>query len=321
MNEEYPKAYAVFNKDEHIRFLSTSGGIFSLLAEYMIKNGAVVYGAAFDDHFSVTHIRVADYEGIAKLRGSKYPQSQVLNCYKSAKRDLDDGKTVFFTGTPCQIAGLKNFIGKNKNIDNLYTLDFVCHGVASDMLWRDYVTGLEKNGEIKNIIFKYKYKGWKKWYFRVDYKDGRYWQRRGHMTSFMNSYISYANIRPSCYECHFKGLHRVSDFTISDCWGIGEQDKLMNDNRGLSALLLQNERAVKIFEQISEFAKYKKYDARALMEGNWTTFKSVKPNKVRTEFFAYVNKNSGQKGLKKFFSPTVKRWIGYYIKRIKGTEK
>lgn len=321
MNDTYPIAYAAYNKNLDIRLKSTSGGIFTVLAEYFINNyQAAVYGAAFDTEFEVRHIRVDNINDLEKLRGSKYPQSHVGYTFKFVKKDLEEGKTVFFIGTPCQILALKNFL--KKDYDNLYTMDFVCHGVASDSVWRAYVNLLEKkHGEIQSIVFKKKLKGWKKWYFNVDYKDGSHWSKRGYLTWFMNSYLTYTNIRPSCYECTFKGLKRASDFTISDCWGIGEQDNTMNDNKGLSALLIQNERAKNIFNEISKNIRYKEYDAFKLMEGNWTTFKPVPVNPIRKEFFDCVEKESAEVALEKYFKPSIRMMSRYYLLRLRGKEK
>lgn len=316
----YPIAYAVYHNNPSIRKVSTSGGVFTALAEYFICNfEGVVYGASFSEDFNVYHIRIDSVEGLGKLRGSKYPQSLMLDSYKRAKSDLDNDLMVLFVGTPCQIAGLKGFLGKD--YDNLFCLDFVCHGVASDKVWRDYVKKLNSKGDISDIIFKYKYRGWKKWYFRVNYENGNFWQRRGYLTKFMHSYLSYANIRPSCYECKFKGIKHNSDFTISDCWGVAENDKSINDNNGLSALLIQNDRAREIFENISSILTYKKFDVDELMEGNWTTYFSVPKNEYRDVFFKYVSMTDGYKALKKYFSPGVVMWIKYYALKFLGYEK
>lgn len=319
IKEEFPVAYAAYNKDINIRKESTSGGIFTVIAEYLISNKrAIVYGAAFDSYFNVEHIRVDSKEDLMLLRGSKYPQSIIDDCYKRVKNDLDDGRVVLFVGSPCQVAGLKSFM-KYEN-RNLYTIDFVCHGVASALIWREYLKEIQKKGKIKNIIFKYKYKGWKNWYFRVEYEK-KVWQRRGNLTSFMRSYLCHANIRPSCYECRFKGLKHISDFTISDCWGVAEQDSAINDNMGLSALLLQNERAIEIYRCIIKDIVTKKFEANTLMKKNWTTFRSVQKPSIRYVFFKRAIIDSSIKALKIYFSPSIKRWIVYYIDRLKGIEK
>ena len=256
MSEElFPTAYACYNKDINIRLDSTSGGVFTAISKYIIETQqGIVYGAAFDEKFKVTHFSAEDIESLEKFRGSKYPQSHIGLVYKSVKENLDYNRIVLFAGTPCQVAGLKSFL--QKDYDNLYCIDLVCHGVASPKIWNGYLEKLKKKGNIKRIVFRNKYRGWKKWYFMVDYGDN-FFRRRGGMTEFMRSYLSYANIRPSCYNCHFKGLIHKSDFTISDCWGIGESDIEMNDNQGLSALLIQTTKAKALFVEIKNELRFK----------------------------------------------------------------
>jgi len=316
----FPVAYACYNKDLQTRLDSTSGGAFTTLATYFLKEkDAVIFGAAFDRNCNVKHIRVDTLDDLGRLRGSKYPQSNVCNSFLEAKAALDSGRAVFYTGTPCEIAGLKNFLGRK--YENLFTMDFVCHGVGSDLVWRGYNGQFKNKGEIKKITFKAKTHGWKKWYFKVDYQNGNVWQRRGSMTIFMRSYLSYANIRPSCFECHFKGLQRTSDFTISDCWGVAESNQNINDNKGLSALLLQNDRALLIFDVIKDNLEYLGYDAEELMAGNWTAVKSVKANPIRERFFTDAFEIGTIESLKKHFKPSAKNWIRYYYNRLKGKEK
>lgn len=315
----FPKAYACYNKDIDIRSQSTSGGVFTLVAQYIIENlNGIVCGAAFDKDFKVHHICVESVNELAKLRGSKYPQSSIGDCYKEIKLFLEQGKTVLFTGTPCQTQGLLMFL--NKHYDNLWCMDFVCHGVASSKIWSNYLESFKDKGEIQNIEFKNKIKGWKKWHIMISYSDHS-WYQRGCMNKFMKSYLEYANIRPSCYGCQFKGLARNIDFTISDCWGIGEKDKEMNDNNGLSAFLIQNVRSESMFEEICKELEYKEYNAADLMRGNWTMFKSVSQNENRTNFFRLSKEDSATTALNKYFSPSVKDWIVYYIKRLLGKEK
>lgn len=316
----FPRAYAAYNKDIDIRNVSTSGGVFSIFASYFIKSGGCVFGAAFDDKFNVVHIEIDKIEDIGKLRGSKYPQSSMGSIFISVKKKLEENKLVLFSGTPCQIEGLKLFL-YNTNQEKLFCMDFVCHGVASKLLWREYVNELNKSGKIENIVFKSKLKGWKKWYFKVQYRGGEVYQIRGSMNMFMRSYLEYCNIRPSCYECKFKGLKRVADFTISDCWGIAEKNKMINDNKGLSAVIIQNERAMDIFEKVKDYMVSIEYDPMILMNGNWTMFKSVVKNPVRTKFFESINDVGVIDSLTYFFRPSYKKWIKYYIYRFIGKEK
>lgn len=318
-NKNYPIAFACYNKNLDIRMQSTSGGVFTAIATYVIEElHGMVYGAAFDEEYNVQHIGVSSVEGLSKLRGSKYSQSNIGNTYIEIKEHLDNGKVILFTGTPCQVYGLKMFLKKEYN--NLYCMDFVCHGVASEKVWRAYVDTLKRKGNLKGITFKSKVKGWKKWYFRASYDDKVY-QMRGALNTFMRSYLSYCNIRPSCFECKFKGLQRSSDFTISDCWGIAEMNKEINDDKGLSALLLQNEKAEKVFECIKNEVQYLEYPAEILMEGNWTTIKSIKPNAIYDKFFKSVREDGAEYALNKYFKPTFKSWLKYYFLRLLGKEK
>lgn len=318
-NKKYPIAYACYNKDLNIRLQSTSGGIFTVLAEYVILElYGVVFGAAFDESYKVHHIRVDRINELGKLRGSKYPQSHMGNCYKEVKELLLNGKIVLFTGTPCQVNALHCFL--NKQYDNLICMDFICHGVASPKIWEEYLIECKDRDNIQQIVFKDKIKGWKKWHIMIRYVDHT-WYQRGYMNPFMKSYLEYANIRPSCFSCQFKGLVRNSDFTISDCWGVAESNRRINDNKGLSAFLIQNEKGEQIFKKIYNQLVFEQYNTGELMEGNWTTFKSVTENLNRTSFFKTSINIGTKSALNKFFKPTFKEWIRYYTLRLLGKEK
>ena len=215
----FPRAYACYNKNSEIRMQSTSGGAFTCIATYFINQyNADIYGAAFNQNLEVIHMCISSVEDLGKLRGSKYPQSEIGDSYIEIKEKLLRGKTVLFVGTPCQIEALHQFL--EHNFESLWTMDFVCHGVASNKIWRDYISNNEHQGRLKNIVFKYKYRGWKKWYVKKEYV-AKTTYIRGSMDIFMRSFLRNTNVRPSCYKCSFKGLKRTSDFTISDCWGIG----------------------------------------------------------------------------------------------------
>ena len=160
-NNHFPMAYACYNKNEEIRMESTSGGIFSLLGEYVIqKRNGVVCGAIFDENFIVSHIVVDNIAELGKMRGSKYPQSNIGNCYRKIKSYLQQNITVLFTGTPCQIEGLLSYLGKKD--ENLILMDFICHGVASPGIWNRYLEECKNIKHIVSIRFKDKIKGWKK---------------------------------------------------------------------------------------------------------------------------------------------------------------
>lgn len=312
-----PVAYACYNKDLKIRMSSTSGGMFTIIAEYIFKMNGVVYGAAFDDEFNVCHKRVTSSSELEALRGSKYPQSRMTNVYKNIKKDLENGP-VLFVGTPCQNAALSKYIDIEN--ENLWTIDFVCHGVGSPGIWSEYLDGYEKRDKIKSIFFKSKDVSWKKWRFKVEYVN-KTKQIRGYMNPYMRSFLTYTNIRPSCYECHFKGIIRNTDFTISDCWGIGEEDKELNDDKGLSALLIHTERGLRLFKSVQDRIEKKQYDPYILMEGNFTAFRSVKKPDDRKAFFEYAQTHDFKKALKKYYVPSILGWLKYFLLCLIGEEK
>ena len=239
-------------------------------------------------------------------------------CYREVRGLLEQGRMVLFSGTPCQVAGLYQYLGKK--YDNLFCVDFICHGVASPGVWQGYLSECRKRNEIQEIVFKDKIKGWQWWYVKIQYRDHT-WYRRGTMEPFMRSYLNYANIRPSCYQCRFKGLKRISDFTISDCWGAGERNKRLNDNRGLSALLLQNEKAEKAFDVIKNCMIYEEYDPDTLMKGNWTAYRSVTAHANRADFFCLFADRGAKTALREYFVPNLITWMKYYLRRFMGKDE
>lgn len=283
---ELPVAYAGFCRDEKIRSASTSGGIFSVIARHVIEvKKGYVFGVKFDENFNVEYGMTDNLNGIKKFRGSKYPQAETKKIYSSVKKILDGGRSVLFSGLPCQIEALRSFLGKD--FPNLYLLDIVCMGVASPGLWNEY--RLKNYPDAEEIKFKDKVDGWKNWKIKITTKKKIFYRTRFE-DSYMEGFLRKKNIRPSCFDCRFRGLSRSSDFTISDCWGIGEQSAL-NDDKGLSAILLHSEKAKKIFDEIKNELIFEEYDPILLMEGNWSVFKSADAHPDRKEFFYSMYKN------------------------------
>ena len=281
--DEQQRAYACYNKDESIRAQSTSGGIFSVIAEYFIKNKqGIVYGAAFDKDFNVVCERTDTEDGLEAFRGSKYVQSRLEYTYREIEQLLLEKKYVLFSGMPCQIEALKSFLGRE--YQNLFTMDMVCFGIGSPLLWQHYLCEFHDKEKIEKFVFKDKKEGWKHWKIKVvEAGKETYYERKDNL--YMNSYLKKVNIRPSCFNCKFKGLDRKSDVTIADCWGIGEENQKLNDDRGLSALLVHTNKAQKLFEAIKDKVRYEEYEPSELMEGNWATTCTVEKNNLRKRFF------------------------------------
>lgn len=251
-NETEPLVYAAINNDEAVRMQSSSGGIFTLIAEYVLARGGVVFGACFDCDWNVIHDYTETKEGLAIFRGSKYVQSNVGNSFTQVKTFLDSGREVLFSGTPCQVAGLKNYL--RKPYSNLLTVDLVCHGVPSPEVWRKYlqeticrVYGIKKNklevnpGDyISDISFRAKDKGWKKYNVKIIFRDGKVEMMPFFENPYMNVFLSDLSLRPSCYACPAK-LHNVqSDITLADFWGVNRINPDIDDDKGCGLILIHN---------------------------------------------------------------------------------
>ncbi len=231
------EVYAAANPDEYVRERSSSGGIFSLIAEYVIGQGGVVFGAAFDEKWNVVHSYAETLDGIEKFRGAKYVQSGIGSSYIDAERFLKAGRLVMFSGTPCQIAGLKSFL--RKGYGNLLAVDCVCHGVPSPGIFKEYIAD-ESNGKpISGISFRDKKNGWKNYNVTLSYKMLNV-SREHNEDSYMRGFLGDLYLRPSCYDCRFREGRSGSDITLGDFWGIDKIRPELDDDKGLSLVIVNN---------------------------------------------------------------------------------
>ena len=297
------KVYAAKNLNEEIRRQSSSGGIFTLLAEQVIQEGGVVFGARFDENWEVKHDYTETIEGLAVFRGSKYVQSRIEDSYRKAEIFLKQGKKVLFSGTPCQIAGLKRFL--RKEYEELLTVDFVCHGVPSPGVWRKYLKETvarmcdknsvstdpisTENAHVERISFRDKSSGWKKYSFALTLSATTRSGSKNTVSlcevfpqnSFMKGFLADLYLRPSCYACAAKCGKSGSDMTIGDLWGapsiIGNDD----DNKGTS-LILVNKDGCKLGASLW----MKEIDCQAALTYNPAIERSVRIPKRRVSFYA-----------------------------------
>lgn len=236
-----------------------------MLAEETINNGGIVFGAAFNEKWEVEHILVDNTTDLKRLRGSKYVQSNVGNSYTVAEKFLKDGKEVLFSGTPCQIAGLKRFL--RKEYKNLKTVDFVCHGVPSPWVWKKYLGEVCHANNIENITdiqFRNKAEGWKKFSLQITYtgNDGkeRIFREPLNENLYMRCFLGDLCLRPSCYSCPARSGKSGSDFTIADLWGAQDICPEIDDDKGLSLVLVRKECTLPPFKKTeipySEAQKY-----------------------------------------------------------------
>ncbi len=246
------KAYAAQTSNLDVRLKSSSGGIFTELANYIISKGGVVFGAATNKDLSISHKVIDKVEDLELLRGSKYVQSSIGNSYEDAKKILTQGRLVLFTGTPCQISGLLSFLGKK--YDNLYTQDIICHGVPSPLAWQSYVKAREAKARSNAtaVCFRYKNSGWRSFSLQMEFENGKSYVSSLYDDPYMKGFLKNLYLRPSCYECAFKGLERSSDITLADFWGIENVAPDIDDNCGTSLVIINTEAGHQILNSISE---------------------------------------------------------------------
>ena len=232
--------YAAFNKNEEVRMQSSSGGVFTALAESIIKEGGVVFGARFNEDWEVVHDYVETVEGLSAFRGSKYVQSRIGCTFSQAEQFLKQGRKVLFSGTPCQIAGLKLFL--RKEYENLLSVDFICHGVPSPRVWNDYKAYVEQkyHGKIEKIDFRNKERfGWSDHWETVTING-----KEHDSQVYMKMFYEHTFLREACYVCPYKNLQRIS---IADAWGVETANPEFDDNRGVSLVLINTQKGEKWF--------------------------------------------------------------------------
>lgn len=315
--ENTPKAYAVKNKNEEVREKSSSGGMFSLLAEKVLQDGGVVFGVAFDENWQLKHIYVENIEDLQIFRGSKYLQSIVGETYSKLKDFLIEGRKVMYTGTPCQIEGLKSYLGKE--YENLFTQDIICHGVPSPKVHERYLKYLRdkyKTKNIKNIIHRTKINGWKNWCVNIKFDNSEYIKAH-EQDPYMQAFLRNTSLRESCYNCQFKKKHRISDITLADFWGIENVAPEMDDDRGTSLVIINSEKGKKIFEQIKDKINYKQVDFEEAIRYNPSMTTSVKPDPNREKFFDNLDKMPFDELVKKYtYTPSIFKRILWKVKRV-----
>lgn len=250
LNLDKPLAYGARHKNMKEVETSRSGAAFIALSDYILEHGGVVYGAGYADHFRVVHKRATTKEERDEFKGSKYVQSDMNSIFRQVKKDLRNGLTVLFSGTPCQTSGLNSYIGK-KLRENLYLVDIVCHGVPGPYLWRDYLNYLEKiqGSPIVWVNFRDKQKyGWRAHLESFIFKNGG-----GGKMSFTYLFYKHIMFRQSCGKCHFCNTRRPSDITIADFWGWEKTDPEINkDDKGLSLVLVNTEKGKFLFDAVKE---------------------------------------------------------------------
>ena len=283
-------SYAAINKDEKIRADSSSGGLFSAIAEAVMKENGVVFGASFSDDFSVLTKPVDVVENLSHLQGSKYVQSRIGDSYKRALSLLETGRLVFFTGTPCQIGGLYSYL--NKDYNNLLTADLICHGVPSPKVWKKYLEYRRKvaKSDIAHISFRQKKYGWNKYSMYFGFCNNTAYLSEHDDDPFMKCFLGDYCLRPSCYYCKYKTEKRYADITLADFWGIESIYPEMFDDKGTSLIILHSLKGQKCLDSISDKLILREYPYDDIQKYNSAYLKSVDEPNERQYFFKMIEK-------------------------------
>lgn len=291
-------AYACHSNDEENRLNSSSGGLFFHLGLYVLGLNGVVFGARFDKDWNVCMDYTEDIEGLKSFRGSKYVQADTKQSYQQVKSFLKDGRFVLYSGTPCQIAGLKSYL--RKQYDNLICVDFICHGVPSPLIWKKYLyemthdkMRIQKSEDITNIEFRNKSHGWKKIFFSIYYRtlsgSIKQYLKYAFRDDYMRLFLFDFSLRESCYDCQFKEGKSGSDLTIADFWSIENVFPEMDDNRGISSIIVHTAKGNECFDAISGDITYKKVDIEIIKRYNAAYTKSAKMPEGRYDMFSEVH--------------------------------
>lgn len=308
-------AYAAYARDDKEHSTSSSGGIFAVLARYFLCNGGYICGAAFDETVTLKHVLTNKEEDLKKIKGTKYVQSELGSTYQKIKDLLEKETPVLFSGTPCQVAGLRSFLGKQ--YDDLLTVDLICHGVPSPAVFRKYLLEIGGNNSVQNMSFRDKTNGMSDVYLTFDLSNGEVVRERYSDSEYIKGFIQNLTIRPSCFRCRFKGLNRCSDITIGDYWGLNDYHPEMITEMGTSAALVHNKQGQKYFDLVKDDLRYEKSKPENIAFWNICLEQSVEYNPSREEFFKRLEAMTIKENINKLYKTPEKKTVKIsFAKRV-----
>ena len=297
--KEEPKVcYSIMANDE-IRKNSASGGLFAVIAEEYLKNGGYVCGAAFTDDFrQVNHIIIDKKQDLIKLQNSQYVQSNIGGVFSEIKKLLDNNKEVLFGGTPCQVAGLDSFLGKN--YDNLLTLDLVCHGIPSPQVWEKYINEIADGKIVRTLSFRNKLKRWGSPYeLIIDFQNNTKFKEPCFSNIYYRSFFEHLILNESCYNCKYSNLQRPADITIGDFWGINNYDSSLDDGLGTSLAIANSSKGKSIIQKLkNSFKTFQEIPIQYALNNNPRLSVSSERNLKNKDFVEKLNLSSITKNLK-----------------------
>lgn len=312
-DEDVVAVLAGYSHNRDIRLTSSSGGVFTHLAEEVLKRNGVVFGVAMQKSQAVI-CAVENIEEIPKLRGSKYVQSRVGNAYRQVEKYLKEGRLVLFSGTPCQIAGLYRVL--KKEYMRLITVDFVCHGISSPQVLEKYLKERGNGKRISEIVFRDKTEGWNKFSMKIKWEDHTVSRASMEEDLYLQSFLKNLNLRSSCFSCKFRKIHRRSDITLGDLWGADEVVNGWTEDLGYSLILIQSKKGKELLESIKEKIVAVPVELSQVMLHNASLTTSPWDEYSRDLFFKNLKKYDLQRCISKAETNGIKKKAGRKIWKI-----
>lgn len=296
--EGFPLTYVARNRDDGIRQSSTSGGLFHALASHVLAADGCVCGAVFDGQFRVRHIVSDSPDDLRRMMGSKYAQSDMGMCYRDIRALLTDGRTVLFSGCPCQVAGLRAYLGRE--YPGLILVELVCHGIPGAEMLRTYISMREKQhgAKLSRLEFRNKDGGWHRSAVRMEFENGKVYRAPITEDAYMNGFLHSYMLKPCCYNCRFRNFSAGCDLALGDFWGAEVMPTWQDDNRGTSAVLVNTEKGLALLEQLPLIKQPCPLDD--IVRYNRNLICSSQPHPQREAFYAYAAEKGYEAAIRHF---------------------
>ena len=316
-DEGDPVAFAAKSENDPMRMRSSSGGVFYELADQMLRDGGYVCGAVFDEEFHVKHILSNAKEDMLRMMGSKYAQSDVGYCYREVKDVLEKGCKVLFSGCPCQVAGLRTFLGKE--YPNLVLVELICHGIPSDHMLQTYIGMQERKygARLTRMEFRNKKKGWHNSSVRMEFGHHRTYSKPEAADAYMNGFLGSVTLKPTCYQCHFRNFTAGSDIILGDFWG-AEVELPVDDNKGISAILVNSGKGMDVLDRCN--LTLTPANVETVIKYNRNLLCSAAPSPQRSSFYASADTNGLEEAIRRYLEEStiqkLKRQSRYALRCI-----
>ncbi len=322
--------YAALSADAALREQSSSGGLFTLLARRILSQDGVVFGAAWGEGWGVAHVSAADEAGLAALRGSKYAQSDLRDVFRQVRQHLCDGRPVLFSGTPCQLAGLRAFLSTAEPADapalgSLLGVDLVCYSVPSPRAFDAYRRERETlaGAPAVRISFRDKRDGWHRYALAMSFANGASYRASKADDSFLQGFTKDLFSRPSCHACPFRELRSGADITLGDFWGVAQRHPDFDDDRGTSLLLANTHRGLAFVQAVLSLAgadapRWRaESDYAAVQTVNWALCRSPEPHRNRAAFFENLERVPFSRLVRRLLRPSLSRRLRAALRRMR----